>query len=335
MIKILITGAAGFVGHHIAEHILKNTDWKIVIIDKLSYSSSGYDRLREIGAYDNPRVKLLSTNLNLEIPEGLSREIGETDYVLHLAAESHVDNSIANPVPFIKNNIESTLNLLEWARRTPSIKKFIYFSTDEVFGSAPQDYDYKEGERFNPGNPYSASKAGSECICMAYANTYKLPIMIVNTMNIIGERQDPEKFLPKVINCCLKGETVYIHSNPDKTKAGVRRYIHARNVADGILFILNNINETVKQIDASAGKFNIVGELELDNLQFAQMIAKAVGKELKYEMMDFHSSRPGHDLRYGLDGTKLKNLGWQPKVDLENSVKKTVAWTLARPEWLK
>lgn len=339
MKRILITGASGFVGHHIVEHILKNTDWEIVTIDRLSKTTSyGFDRLRDIKAFDDKRVTRFTADLNMPIGEGLRREVGDIDYILHLAAGSHVDNSIESPVPFVLNNIQSTLTMLEYARtfKDNILKKFIYFSTDEVYGTAPEGKDYKEGDRFNPGNPYSASKAGSECLCYAYANTYKLPIVITNTMNVLGERQHPEKFFPKIINHVLEDKTLPIHSNADKTKAGTRYYIHARNVADAILFILQKTTETLNNINASTGKYHIVGEKELSNLELAQLVANKMGKELKYEMVDFHSSRPGHDLRYGLSGGKLERLGWKPPHTIEESITNIIEWSL-KPEnvrWL-
>jgi dTDP-glucose 4,6-dehydratase len=155
-------------------------------------------------------------------------------------------------------------------------------------------------------------------------------------MNVLGERQHPEKYLPLVINKVLKGEVLSVHSNKEKTKAGTRFYIHARNVAAGILHIINNCGERLDNLDASKGVFNIVGEEELDNLELAKIIAGFVGGELKYEMVDFHSSRPGHDLRYALDGKKMKGLGWEPPVSIRESIKNIVEWTL-RPEnkkWL-
>jgi len=276
----------------------------------------------------------------------LVREIGSIDYIVHLAAGSHVDNSIKDPVNFIQNNINSTLYMLEFARKQKDLKKFVYFSTDEVYGVAPEGIDYKEGDRMNPSNPYSASKAGSESICRAYANTYKMPIVITNTMNVLGERQHPEKYLPLVINKVLKGETLYIHSNPEKTKAGTRFYIHARNVAAAVLWIIDNTTETLDNKDASKGQFNIVGEREWDNLELAEYIAKCVDdyqeehnlprKMLMYEMTDFHSSRPGHDLRYSLDGNKLKSLGYNHPVGIEESIKNIVQWTLneKNKKWL-
>ena len=335
MKKVILTGANGFVGHHILEHFIKHTDWEIYCIDKLNYASSGHDRIRDINVFDDARVKIFTTDLSLALPEGLIKELGDISYIFHVAAESHVDNSIDHPVPFIQNNIDSTLYLLEYAKKLPNLEKFIYFSTDEVYGSAPVGMAYKEGDRFNCGNPYSASKAAAECICQAYSNTYQMPIITTNTMNVIGQRQHPEKFVPKVIKKVLNGEVITIHSNAEKTKAGSRFYIHARNIADALLHILDNCDEVLDNYDASKGKFNIVGEKETDNLELAQLIADILGKELKYEMLDFHSSRPGHDLRYAMDGQKMEDLGWRHPILFEDSLRDTIEWTLKHPNWLE
>ncbi len=335
-IKLLGTGFCGFVGHHICEHFLKHTDWDIIILDKLTYASSGFDRLRDISVFDNGRVKIFTVDLQEPISEGVKQEIGEVDYIINMASESHVDNSIKEPVNFILNNVKLVLTILEWARGLKTLKKFVQFSTDEVYSTAPEGVNYVEGSRHNPGNPYSASKAAQEDICMAYANSYKLPIVITNGMNIFGERQHPEKFIPLIIAKVLKGEKLFIHSNADKTKAGTRFYIHARNVARAIHFIFTNTNELLDKIDASKGKYNIVGEKEVDNLEMAQMIAKIIGKPLNYEMVDFHSSRPGHDLRYSISGEKMYKLGWRLSKNFESSLAKTIEWYL-KPEnkkWL-
>ncbi len=331
--KILITGGAGFIGHHFVEHFIKNTDWEIVIFDKLNYASNGFDRLRDISVFDDKRIRIFPIDISQPISYGINQEIGEVDYIVNLASESHVDNSITNPVEFILNNVKLMLCLLEWARGLKTLRKFIQFSTDEVYGTAPEGLNYKEGSRHNPGNPYSASKAAQEDICRAYANSYGLPIIIANTMNVIGERQHPEKFVPMCIRRILEGEKVIIHSNKEKTKAGTRFYIHARNVAKAVHFLLD-AEEKLDKIDAQAGQFNIVGEKEIDNLELAQLIAKVLGKPLSYEMVDFHSSRPGHDLRYALDGEKLKKLGFEFSVNLEQSLEKTVKWTEENKKWL-
>tara|TARA_R100000152_G_C6779981_1_gene212202 strand:+ start:1379 stop:2386 length:1008 start_codon:yes stop_codon:yes gene_type:complete len=332
--KVILTGSNGFVGHHVLDHLIRSTDWHIYCMDKLSYSSFGLQRLREACLLDNPRVTFFSFDLCNELPEGLVKEIQDVNYVLHIAAESHVDNSIDDPANFIKNNVDSTIHLLEFCRSCKKLEKFIYFSTDEVFGNAAENFSYSEGDRFNCGNPYSASKAAAECICQSYCNTYNLPIIITNTMNIIGERQHIEKFVPKVIKQVSNNEKVFVHSYPDRKKSGSRFYIHARNVADAFIFILNNSTEVLDSKDASLGRYNIVGVEEISNLQMVEMISEIIGKTAKYEMVDFHSSRPAHDLRYALNGEKLKKLGWSPPVNFKESLIKTVNWTLKNPHWL-
>jgi dTDP-glucose 4,6-dehydratase len=326
--KILITGGCGFIGHHFVEHVYKNTDWDIVILDRLSYASNGFERLRDTDILDNKRVKVFTCDLILPLSEGIIKEIGEVDYIVHMAAETHVDNSIKNPKLFLDNNIQSTYNLLEYARNyLPNLKTFFYFSTDEVFGPALGDTLYKEWDRHKPTNPYSASKSAAEQICIAYQNTYKTPLMIVNVMNAFGERQHVEKFIPLCIKKLLNNEKIYIHSYPDKKTAGTRFYIHGRNIAAAVLFLIKNgeIGE----------KYNISGEKEVSNLEMAQYIAKFMNKELDYEMVDFHSDRPGHDLRYGLDGSKLFDMGFKLPLNFEESLRKTVEWTLDNQKWLE
>lgn len=335
--KIVITGGCGFVGHHVVEHFLKNTDWEIIVLDKLTYASNGLDRLRDIKAFDESRVRMFSVDLQQPISIGVAQEIGTVDYIINLASESHVDNSIKDPVNFTLNNVKSVLNMLEWARTLGGLKKFIQFSTDEVFGTAPNGIAYKEGDRHNSGNPYSASKASQEEICKAYANTYKVPINITNSMNIIGERQHPEKFTPLCIRKILNDETIYIHANEDLTKSGTRHYLHARNIAQAMQFILENTNEMLDQKDATLGYWNIVGDQEIANDEYAKMIGKIMGKDAKIELVSFHSSRPGHDLEYRLDGNKLKNAGFHYPISFEDTLKKVIEWTL-KPEnekWLK
>lgn len=326
--KILVTGGCGFIGHHFIQHILKNTDWNIVILDKLNYASLGLERIREIGVFDNPRVKVLTYDLQYQLTIGMIKEIGkDVDFIVHMAAETHVDNSIASPTDFIHNNVMSTVHLLEFARQTTNLKLFFYFSTDEVYGPALNDKLFKEDERHNPTNPYSASKSAAEQICVAYGNTYNIPIIRINVMNAFGERQHVEKFIPKTIKQLLNDETVYIHSYPDKITSGSRFYIHARNIAAAVLFLIQNgkIGES----------YNLTGEREITNLEMAQRIASIMKKELKYELVNFHADRPGHDLRYGLDGTKMEQMGWKMPVTFDEALEKSVLWTLQHTKWLE
>ena len=187
---VLGTGCFGFIGSCLVEHLIKNTDWNIVIIDKLTYATKGYDRLRDIGLLGNSRIKYFTHDLVNDFSEGMKKEIGEIDYIYHLAAESHVDSSINMPEFFIYNNVMSTVKILEYARTLKNLELFLYFSTDEVYGPAGEDILFKEDDRHNPCNPYSASKSASESVCTAYANTYDIKLMTVNTMNVYGEKQN-------------------------------------------------------------------------------------------------------------------------------------------------
>jgi len=324
--RVLITGGAGFIGHHICEHFLKSTDWHIIVLDKLNYASSGLDRLRDIGCFNLERVSILTADFSKAIPEGVIKEIGNVDYILHLGAETHVDRSIENPEPFVISNVVGTMHILDFARKLDNLKRFVYFSTDEVFGPAPTGTFYKEWDRYNSGNPYAASKAGAEELCLAYANTYRLPIFITHTMNAFGERQHIEKFIPMTIKKVLKGEKVLIHADCTKTKPGTRYWIHCRNIACTVHFLLERAE--------FREKYNIVGEKEVNNLEMAQFIAKVIGKPLNYEMVDFHSSRPGHDLRYALDGARMERMGWKLPKTFEESLTKTILWSLEHKRWL-
>lgn len=326
--KIVITGGCGFVGSHVVEHFMKNTDWEIIVFDKLTYASSGLDRLRDIETFNEKRVTMFAVDLQQPISDGVKQEVGEVDYIINLASESHVDNSIKDPVNFIENNVKLMLHMLEWTRELKGLKKFIQFSTDEVYGTAPEGIDYKEGDRHNVGNPYSASKDAQEAICRAYSNTYLLPINITNAMNIIGERQHPEKFVPLCIRKILAHDTIKVHSNPELTQAGKRHYLHARNIAQAMQFILEHTDEKLDKVDAAKGQWNIVGDMEVANDDLARMIGKILDVEPYIELVNFHSSRPGHDLRYALDGSKLQDAGFNYPKTFEETLRKVVGWYL-------
>jgi dTDP-glucose 4,6-dehydratase len=340
---VLITGGAGFIAHHVIDKILKDTKWNIVCLDRLDISGN-LNRLADMLKDHDPKVvakrlRIVFHDLKAELNEMIVKDIGHVDIILHLAAGSHVDRSIQFPTEFLQDNVVGTVNLLDYARKNfPLLERFVYFSTDEIFGVAPIGVAYKEYDRYNSTNPYSASKAAAEEFCVAYENTYKMPIVVTHTMNVFGERQHPEKFIPMCIQRARDGEKVYIHANPEKTEAGTRMYIHAKDVAEGLMFILQTLPKNYKHTgdygNAHCPKFNLVGTEEIDNLTLAKMIAEAQGKELVYEMVDFHGSRPGHDLRYALDGGLLKSLGWEPKIKLSERIKEMTLWTLGNTRWL-
>jgi dTDP-glucose 4,6-dehydratase len=350
---ILITGAAGFVASHVIEHFLKNTDDTIIGCDSLTYAGT-WDRLRDISidgesAFEHPRFKPLQYDFRLPAEPNMIKDLQSVTHVLHLGAESHVDLSIVDPMRFVQANVVGTVNVLEIARKLINLKLFVQFSTDEVFGSTSlySTVGFKESSRHNPKNPYAATKSAAEQMVNAFANTYKIPSIVTNGMNIFGERQHSEKFIPLCIRKALNGEKISIHATADKTKAGRRTYIHGRNVAAAILFLLDcdlQDNMLTIKLENEVERFNIVGEKEVDNLALAKMINELVLElaPLKgfkpvgatFEMVDFHSSRPGHDLRYALDGSRLQSFGWVPPKTFEDSLRKTVQWSLENPKWV-
>ncbi|MED5354421.1 MAG: GDP-mannose 4,6-dehydratase [Bacteroidota bacterium] len=343
MKRVLITGGAGFIAHHLIYYIIKKTNWEIISLDRLDYSGN-LNRLDNILSNltnkERSRVKIIFHDLKSELNPWIRKEIGNINFILHLAAGSHVDRSIEFPIEFVMDNVLGTANILEYARHintdNSQFEKFVYFSTDEVFGPAPDGVNYKENDRYNSTNPYSATKAGGEELAVAYENTYNLPVIITHTMNVFGERQHPEKFIPMCIKKIRDGETVTIHSDKSKKIAGSRHYIHAEDVSEAILFLLNN--KIINEVDwggAKCAKFNIVGAEELTNLELAQIIAQSQNKNLNYEMVDFHTSRPGHDLRYSLSGEKMKSLGWSPKIKVQSRIKQVVEWSLDNPSWIE
>lgn len=335
MKRVLLTGASGFVGSHVLRHLLVNTDWEIVclvsfkhrgITDRIRYSTSGINDA-------DKRIKVLVHDLVAPISPVLDYEIGHIDYVFNVASDSHVDRSITHPAPFIENNVSLICNMLDWARERPFLDKFIQVSTDEVYGPAPRGHKHKEWEPFFPSNPYSASKAAQESIAFSYWRTYGVPVIITNTMNIIGEMQDPEKYVPMIIKKVMAGDVVKIHASKSG-EIGSRYYLHARNQADALLFVAKHSLVQMYPSKTLPSKYHVVGEKEVNNLELAQMVAEYVGKKLRYDLVDYHTSRPGHDLRYALDGDKIASEGWKAPLSLEESLEKTVRWTLKHKEWL-
>ncbi len=337
--RVLITGGAGFIAHHLIGHLLKYTDWEIVSLDRLDLSGNLNrlaDMLSEADAETRKRVEIVFHDLKAEISPLTRNMIGHVDYIYHLAAGSHVDRSITYPLEFVMDNVVGTCNILEYARTLDSLELFVYFSTDEIFGPAPPGVNYGELDRYNSSNPYSATKAGAEELCVAWQNTYKMPIYITHTMNVFGERQHPEKYIPLCIKRVKDGTTISIHSDSSRTIPGSRHYIHAKDVAEGLLFVTNlkEFQMTPDYGGAHCPKFNLVGKEEVNNLEVAQIIADAQGKPLNYELVDFHSARPGHDLRYALSGDYMRSLGWEPRVSLRERLGEVVEWTLKHEMWM-
>ena len=316
--KILLTGASGLVGSHILKHLLKTTDAEIIC--PCSWEHKGNPN----NIPKDPRVKVITHDLSAQFPDAMIKEFEGVDVILNLASDSHVDRSITDPVPFVRNNINIALTMLELARKIKP-RLFLQFSTDETYGSVPEGYSSKEWDAIVPSNPYSASKAGQEALAISYWRTYGVPVIITNTMNVYSSTQDWEKFIPLCVKRIIEGEEIKIHAYPDKKRAGTRFYIHGDSVAEAVSFIMDNVKPTLHPEAERPERLNIVGEEEVDNLELAITISSFLGdKELKYELVDFHSARSGHDLRYALDGSKLASLGWKPTSNFREKLMETV-----------
>lgn len=338
--KILLTGAGGAIGVHVIAHFMYNTDWEIVALDSFNRDHKGYfDRITRV-CRNHPdwpaRIRIFQHDLCAPFTQREIDTIGHIDYVVNLASRSDVQNSILDPISFVKNNVDLMLNILEYARvAKPEV--FIHFSTDEVYGPAPKDSaGHKEWDVILPSNPYSASKAAQEALGIAWWRSFGVPLIITNTMNNFGEMQAPSKFPAMIQKNIENDEVTKIHAAKNG-EIGTRYYLHSRNAADALLFILKNVKPILHNhgnIDRPV-RLNIVGDKQIGNDELVKIISGLMGKVAKTEMVYFHDDNPGHDLHYGLDGGELLKLGWKSPMPFEESMKNTIEWQQRNPEWMK
>lgn len=336
--NVVVTGGAGFIAHHVIEYLLDNTDWNIICLDRID-TAGNLNRLSDIllERNDKKRVRWVFHDLRAQINQSVADMIGDVNIILHLAAASHVTRSIKYPMEFVESNVIGTVNLLEYARTLNNLERFVYFSTDEVFGPAVDSIPFTEYDRYNATNPYSASKAAAEEMCVAYQNTYKLPLYITHTMNVYGERQAPEKYVPMSIKKLLAGDTLQIHYSKATGKYGSRNYLHAKDVASALMHILSlkDIPLPEKHRGGRCPKFNISAGVEYNNFEIASILAEALRVELNYVKHDPNIDRPGHDFSYAISGDYLRSLGWKPTISVEDRMPEVARWYQDNPQWLK
>lgn len=328
--RLLVTGAAGFVGHHFVEHVLR-TEPKWEIVAPVSFRHRGCP-LRLLHLQGNSALQIVRVELDAPISSRVSHALGEVTDIVNFASESHVDRSIADPRPFILNNVELMMSLLEFAKSRP-IESFVHMSTDEVYGPAPVGHRHVEWEAILPSNPYSASKASQEALAISWWRTYGVPVSIVNSMNLIGERQDAEKFVPTIIRHVHKGSPIPIYGD-NASSVGSRMYLHARSLANAMVWLLKRPVSRYPVVDRP-DRWHVVGEQEINNLELAKLIASQLGvQNPAFDFLPEGHARPGHDRRYALNGAKIDAHGWKQPMNFELSLRKTVEWTVEHPAWL-
>lgn len=331
MKNVLVSGIAGFVGAHALQQIMKTTDYSVIGLDRLD-SSGNLNRLGpflEANPQYKNRFKFVWHDLKAPLNSTVAAEIGKVNGIIHLAAQSDVHRSFFYPLEFVYDNVCGAANILEYARTLDSLDVFIDYSTDETTSYAPPGVAHKEDAPHNPSNVYAATKSSQRQLSFAYAKSYKIPVITTYTMNQFGEMQHISKFLPICIKKILNDETIDIHCDyKNNMKPGSRMYLHTRNSCAAVLFLMKNGKKYGEA-------YNIPGQVELDNLEFAQLVGKILGKTPKFNMVDFHGSRTEHDAVYRLDGTKLKETGFIYPVEFEKSLEKCIFWTMNHPKWLE
>jgi dTDP-glucose 4,6-dehydratase len=312
--KILVTGGAGFIGSNFVRYILKkHPDYEIIVLDKLTYAGRK-ENLQDIWK------KIVFIKGDIAKKEDAEKVVKNCDIIVNFAAETHVDRSIVEAGTFVLTDIYGVYNLLEAARKY-EVSKFEQISTDEVYGHKVEG-SFKEKDKPNPRNPYSASKAGAELICQSYFETYKLPIVITRSTNNYGPYQHPEKFVAKTIIYALLNKPIPVYG----TGKNVRDWLYVEDNCKAIDLVLHK--------GRNGEVYNIAGKKELENIDVARKILELLNKPKT--LIHFVKDRPGHDLRYSLDASKIESqLGWKAKVRFEEGMKKTIDWYVQNEWWWK
>jgi dTDP-glucose 4,6-dehydratase len=335
MTRVLVSGVSGFVGHRLVSKILERTDWEIVAFDRMN-SVLSKRRWVELNLEKCSRVSLIKLDFGEKISDTLVKNLGnDIDYIFHLGAETDINKSITNPSTFIKSNIIGTYNFLEIARKQHNLQYFVHTSTNEVFGNGLAGEKFAEWHKYNCLSPYSATKAASEDMSLAFSSTYQIPVMILRTMNLFGERQDPRKFIPRVVYSILNNIDLPLYTNA-LGEVGSRSYFQVDSFISAFFYLLDLSKDKpdVDNIDWKRDKFNVAGVEPVSNLVLAKKIAEIMGRPLRYKLVDYYSNQPAHELHSALDCSRLMKLGWSPVEIFEEQLENTVRWLVDNQSWL-
>ena len=311
--KVLVTGGAGFIGSNFVRHTIeKYREYEVIVLDKLTYAGMK-ENLQGVLS----KITFVKGDINRK--EDIEKVIRGCDFIVNFAAETHVDRSIIDAGSFVLTDAFGTYNLLEACRKF-EIKRFVQIGTDEVYGHVLKG-SFKEEDKLSPRNPYAASKASADLLCKAFFETYGLPVVITRSTNNYGYYQHPEKLIPKTIIYALLNKKIPIYGKGEN----VRDWIFVEDNCEAIDLVLHN--------GKNGEIYNIAGKQELENLQVVKTILKVMNKP--ESLIQFVKDRPGHDLRYSLDISKIEKLGWKPKTKFEEGIRKTIGWYKTNEWWWK
>lgn len=319
--NILVTGAAGFIGANFAEYFAnKYPEYNVIVVDKLTYAGN-MENLKNV----EEKITFIQADIcDFEKMKEIFENY-QINGVIHFAAESHVDNSIKTPFIFTQTNVIGTHTLLETAKQVwgeGSSNKFVHISTDEVYGTLGEEGYFTEKSPIQPNSPYSASKASSDLIALAYHETFKMNVSVTNCSNNYGPYQHNEKLIPHMIKLALENKNLPVYGQG----LNIRDWLYVEDHCEAIDLVFHN--------GKSGERYNIGGHNEKRNIEIVKLILKHLNKS--EDLITFVEDRKGHDYRYAIDPTKIKNeLGWEPKTKFEDGIIKTIDWYLEHREWLK
>lgn len=318
--RVLLTGATGHAGASLAEKIIAQTDWEVLALERLPLYGV-FDRKAHLPA---ERIHKVYHDFRAPLPDAMLGELAGVDYIIHAGAEVHGPRSLVNPGLFVQSNVIGTFNMLEAARKLKP-KTFLYVSSAEAIGPAPEGGYSDEDATLRPTNPYAAAKAAGEMLVLAYHRSFGVPALTVRTMNLFGERQQSEKFIPTVFRHLIADKTIPVHVGPDG-KSGTRQWLYVGFLSEALLYLLTK--------GVAGQTYHVAGE-EKTNTEIVALLSDYLGVVAKMDLVDVSIHHPAHTLRYAMSSRRLQKLGWRPSSTFAVALLHTMRWMFANQDWLE